>query len=197
VFYPKSPRYVALEEAIALRRCIPSYVACVGLFVNEDPELVRRYRGKLGLDIVQFHGDETMADIHQATLSLNASADPAETMNTPFWRALRVKPESDLLELGATFAQAEALLLDAYSEAFGGTGQKFDWSLARALPPERVVLSGGLDAESVGEAIAGLGPFAVDVSSGIQADNARVKSAARMEQFVAAVQRADFLKVSQ
>ena len=93
VFYPKSPRYLELEDALALRRAVPSYVACVGLFVNADPALVQAYRSKLGLDVVQFHGDETLEHIHQSLASSGQCP--------PFWRALRVKPDSDLLELGA------------------------------------------------------------------------------------------------
>jgi phosphoribosylanthranilate isomerase len=197
VFYPNSPRYLSMEEALVLRRLLPSYVACVGLFVNAQPMQVRDYREKLGLDVIQFHGDESMPEI-AAIFKDGASTESASPRsNAPFWRALRVKPDSNLLELASEFPLAEAVLLDAYSDAFGGTGQRFDWSLAKALPKERMILSGGLDAESVGEAIAGLAPFAVDVSSGIQAEHARAKSLARMEQFVAAVQKADFLKVKQ
>jgi phosphoribosylanthranilate isomerase len=203
VFYTKSSRYVSLDEAKALRRLMPSYVSCVGLFVNAPPEEVRTYRSTLGLDVVQFHGDETTEQIEHSMddesaiypKSFNHGPDLA-SISPPFWRALRVKPDSDLLELAANYPGAEALLLDAYSEAFGGTGKRFDWSLAKQLPSDRIVLSGGLDAESVGDGIAGLRPFAVDVSSGIQGEDARVKSPERMEQFVAAVQKADFLKVS-
>ncbi len=217
VFYPKSPRFLSLEDAQALRRLLPSYVACVGLFVNADPAVVGEHRSKLGLDVVQFHGDETMSQIRQCLAPETFGTDPPVSipnisnpdrlnpsgksssglkLASPFWRALRVKPDSDLLELSAPFGAAEALLLDAYSEAFGGTGQCFDWSRARSLPPERMILSGGLDADSVAQGIAALSPFAVDVSSGIQAEHARAKSPERMEQFMAAVQQADFLKVS-
>jgi phosphoribosylanthranilate isomerase len=192
VFYPKSARFLSMDAALALRRTFPSYVACVGLFVNAEPALVQEHRNRLGLDIVQFHGDETMANIQPSIAELASGPRPS----TPFWRALRVKPDSDLLELSAHYAAAEAVLLDAYSDGFGGAGQRFDWSLAKALPPERVVLSGGLDADSVVDAIASLAPFAVDVSSGIQSDHARAKSPERMELFVRAVQQADFLKVS-
>jgi phosphoribosylanthranilate isomerase len=197
VFYPKSSRYLSLEDARALRRLVPSYVACVGLFVNAEPAQVCRYRSELGLDVIQFHGDETMDDIYSALAPPAGESRPSTELNAPFWRALRVKPDSNLLELASEFPAAEALLLDAYSEAFGGTGQRFDWTLAKALPSERTILSGGLDADSVGAGIAGLHPFAVDVSSGIQAQHARAKSPERMEQFVAAVHKADILKASQ
>jgi phosphoribosylanthranilate isomerase len=217
VFYPKSPRFLSLEDARALRQLLPSYVACVGLFVNADPSSVREHRSKLGLDVIQFHGDETMSQISQSLVPETlrtiqpgsnqtgaASTSPFSTSpfstspfsTSPFWRALRVKPDSDLLELSAPYAAAEALLLDAYSEAYGGTGKGFDWSQAKSLPSERIILSGGLDAGSVSRGISALSPLAVDVSSGIQAEHARAKSPERMEQFMAAVQKADFLKVS-
>ncbi len=207
VFYPKSPRFLSLEDAQALRQILPSFVACVGLFVNADPALVREHRSKLGLDVVQFHGDETLTQISMSLGQEMLRPDDQKSNPTssnsfgsnsaaPFWRALRVKPDSDLLELSAPYSAAEALLLDAYSEAFGGTGQGFDWSQAKSLPSERIILSGGLDADSVSRGIAALNPLAVDVSSGIQAEHARAKSPQRMEQFMAAVQQADFLKVS-
>jgi phosphoribosylanthranilate isomerase len=202
VFYPKSPRFLSLEDARALRQLLPSYVACVGLFVNADPALVREHRSKLGLDVIQFHGDETVSHIAQSMVpethrtSQPGSNQTGAVSTSPFWRALRVKPDSDLLELSAPYSAAEALLLDAYSEAFGGTGKGFDWSQAKALPSGRIILSGGLDADSVARGISALNPLAVDVSSGIQAEHARAKSPERMEQFMAAVQQADFLKVS-
>jgi phosphoribosylanthranilate isomerase len=202
VFYPKSPRFLSLEEARALRQLLPSYVACVGLFVNADPALVREHRRKLGLDVIQFHGDETISQIAQSTAPETHFASQPGCHQTgadatsPFWRALRVRPDSDLLELSAQYSAAEALLLDAYSEAFGGTGTGFDWAQAKSLPSERIILSGGLDADSVSRGISVLSPLAVDVSSGIQAEHARAKSPERMEQFMAAVQQADFLKVS-
>jgi phosphoribosylanthranilate isomerase len=183
VFYPKSPRYLSLDEAKLLRSAIPSHVACVGLFVNQPPELIRQYRDTLGLDVLQFHGDETMVQIEACVGA------------TPFWKALRVRPDDDLLELSAGFERADAFLLDAYSESFGGTGKRFDWSLAEALPASKVVLSGGLDHDTVAGGICRLQPRGVDVSSGIQADHPRAKSAQRMEQFVAAVRSADILKV--
>lgn len=207
VFYPKSPRFLHIDDALVLRHVLPSYVACVGLFVNADPAVVREHRSKLGLDVVQFHGDETMSQISKSVArekhsSNQLSSSPAGTNpfgsshSSPFWRALRVRPDSDLIELSAPYTAAEALLLDAHSETFGGTGQGFDWSQAKSLPPDRIILAGGLDADSVAQGISALRPFAVDVSSGIQAEHARAKSPGRMEQFMAAVQQADFLKVS-
>lgn len=208
VFYEKSPRFLRMDEAIHLRRAIPSYVACVGLFVNEQPSLVLEHQRRLGLDVLQFHGDEERAQLRQldeAYQNAQSRADAYENQldharppayPIPYWKAIRVRADTDLIECNEAFADAEALLLDSFSQAYGGTGKRFDWSQARALPRERMILSGGLDAQSVAEGISELHPLAVDVSSGIQAEHARLKSALKMEQFVEAVLAADSLKVT-
>ena len=202
VFYPKSPRFLNLDEALALRRVMPSSVRCVGLFVNAEPAWVSLHQRKLGLDVLQFHGDETAGQIRDILAGIRAPlAEPrvAQEFAAPahgpvWWRAIRVRPDTDLLESDRVFHDAQALLLDAYSEGFGGSGKRFDWSLAKALPGARMILSGGLDADTVASGIAALAPMAVDVSSGIQGADPRVKSAERMEQFVAAVKAADSLR---
>ncbi len=198
VFYPKSPRALTLDEALTLRRAMPSFVSCVGLFVNADPAWIKALNQKLGLDVLQFHGDETADQVQTCLLGASSEDKPSDSADVrrrlPYWRAIRVKPDSDLLESDRVFQDAEALLLDAYSESYGGTGKRFDWGLAKPLPGHRMILSGGLDAMSVGAGIAALSPLAVDVSSGIQTADPRVKSAEHMEQFVAAVRTADSLR---
>jgi len=180
VFYPRSPRCLDAEAASALRRRLPSWVCAVGLFVNEAPQRVRETAARVGLDVLQFHGDESPADC------LAACAP-----HQPYWRAVRMRGPGDLLESAGRFGEAEALLLDAFSDAYGGSGRPFDWSWIPARRDKPIILSGGLSADSVGEAIARVRPFAVDVSSGIQGADARCKDAAKMERFVAAVLTAD------
>ena len=180
VFYPRSPRALEAADAASLRRRLPSYVCAVGLFVNEDPQRVRAIASRIGLDVIQFHGDESPADCSAAT--------PA---GIAFWRAVRMRGPSDLLESLARFGAAEALLLDSFSDGFGGSGRRFDWGWIPAQRASPLVVSGGLDAGSVGEAIARVRPMGVDVSSGIQGSDARVKDKAKMERFVAAVIAAD------
>ncbi len=188
VFYRRSPRAVDLAHAAGLRRTLPSYVAAVGLFVDAQPDEVRRIAGAVGLDALQFHGSE--------------SAQLCEASTPPgvrWWRAVRMRAEADLLESFVSFERAEALLLDSFSPAYGGSGTAFDWSWVPAHRPLPIVLSGGLGSGNVAEAIERVRPDAVDVSSGIQADAAdgtprgdpRRKSAQRMERFVAEVLRAD------
>jgi phosphoribosylanthranilate isomerase len=96
-----------------------------------------------------------------------------------------------LLESFDRFGQAEALLLDSFSQGYGGSGTGFDWSWIPAVRPVPVILSGGLTPDNVADAIAAVRPAAVDVSSGIQSDDPRRKALARMERFVAEVLRAD------
>lgn len=180
VFYPKSPRHVDAQAASALRRALPSWVSAVGLFVDADPAEVRRVAAQVGLDVIQFHGDESV-DTCLASVPQDLS----------WWRAVRMRSSDVLLESFDRFGQAEALLLDSFSQAYGGSGTGFDWSWIPAERPMPLVLSGGLTPDTVAEAIARVRPTAVDVSSGIQSDDPRRKALARMERFVAEVLRAD------
>ncbi|HMS79658.1 MAG TPA: molybdopterin-dependent oxidoreductase [Burkholderiaceae bacterium] len=109
----------------------------------------------------------------------------------PWWKAFRMRPETDLLTSARSFGAAECLVLDAFSDGYGGSGRTFDWSWIPPGLPARIVMSGGLDAGSVADAIGRIRPFAVDVSSGIQGDDPRTKDRSRMERFVAAVLEAD------
>ncbi len=181
VFYPKSPRALAAGEAAALRRRLPSWVSAVGLFVNASGESVAAVAREVGLDVLQFHGDETPG----------IAAEAAAAAGLPWWKAFRMRPETDLLSSSGSFGAAECLVLDAFSDGFGGSGRTFDWSWIPPGLPARIVLSGGLDAASVADAIGRVRPFAVDVSSGIQGDDPRTKDKGRMERFVAAVLAAD------
>ena len=198
VLWPRSPRALDVDAARALRRRLPSFVAAVGLFVNEPADAIAQAASRVGLDALQLHGDESPDECVRA----------GAMTGLPWWRAVRMRGEGDLIESAASFSQAECLVLDTWSEGYGGSGKRFDWRWAQlhaapapdgrpGLPARmgaaapRVVLSGGLDAGSVGQAVLQVGPFAVDVSSGIQGPDPRRKDAASMERFVAAVVAAD------
>jgi phosphoribosylanthranilate isomerase len=182
VFYERSPRALSLDEAGPLRRRLPSWVSAVGLFVNMSADRVRAARARLGLDVIQFHGDESPADCR-------AAADGA-----PWWRAVRMRGPGDLLESAVSFSDAEALLVDSFHTGYGGSGRVFDWSWIPEQRARPLILSGGLDASSVGQAITAVGPDAVDVSSGIQAGDPRTKDPRKMEAFIAEVLRVDALR---
>lgn len=186
VFYPRSPRAIDALLAATLRRRLPSYVSAVGLFVNEDPAIVRQVGAAVGLDVIQFHGDETATQCRESLMP-----------GLPYWRAVRMRSSNDLLESSLRFDDAEAFLLDAFSDAFGGTGTRFDWSWIPTARKAPLILSGGLDEHSVTQAIRQVSPTMVDVSSGIQGSDARCKDSDRMARFVAAVLAEDARRLSE
>lgn len=192
VFYAKSPRHVDVAHAAALAELVPPFVSVVGLFVNADAEDVAHVAERVPLTLLQFHGDETP---QQCT-------EIARRCRLPFMRAARVRPRLDLVEFADQYRDASGLLLDAFVEGYGGGGHVFDWTLipAQWLPPNpanprandapRIVLSGGLNAQNVAGAIERVRPYAVDVSSGVEASKG-VKDHARIAAFVRAVRQAD------
>jgi phosphoribosylanthranilate isomerase len=190
VLYDKSPRHVTAERAAQLARRLPPFVTPVLLFVNADAATVQRACELVPGATLQFHGDETPAQC------LAASGNGAR----PFMRAARVPLDEaapfDLLKFASDYSQAQAILLDALVEGYGGGGKAFNWS---RLPPSvncPLVLSGGLTPANVTDGIVQVRPrcktLAVDVSSGVEASKG-VKDAGLIHQFVAAVRAADAL----
>ena len=180
VFYPPSPRYVTAQRAAELARRIPPFVDVVGLFVNEPPESVHGVCASVPLNLLQFHGDEDAAYCRQ--------------FSRPYLRAARVRPGLDLVEFAGLFPDARGLLLDAFVEGYGGGGHVFDWTLIPPGMPGFLVLSGGLTAENVGDAMRRVRPVAVDVSSGVEIEGRAgkgIKDHDRIAAFVAAVRAAD------
>jgi phosphoribosylanthranilate isomerase len=176
VFYDQSPRVVTLERAVALARRLPPFVMPVGLFVNAGEGEIQRAVAAIPQLLLQFHGDESPADCRRP--------------RRPYLRAARMTPGFDLLDFAARFSDAQALLLDAHVEGYGGGGKVFDWSLARAALPLPVVLSGGLHAGNVIDGIQQLRPWAVDVSSGVESAKG-IKDADAIRRFCDAVREAD------
>lgn len=174
VFHPQSSRYVTLEEARKIASSVPALVSVVGLFVNPTVEQVQAVLRQVRIDLLQFHGDEQQVF--------------CEIFGRPWMKALRVRSDMDIAGRIADYPDAAAILLDAWHpQVAGGTGEGFDWNLIEnSLSRERLVLAGGLDAGNVGEAIARVNPFAVDVSSGIEEAPGK-KSAALMQAFYKAV----------
>ena len=177
VFHPPSPRHVAPDTARQIVAALPPFVCAVGLFVDREADEIERTLEHVPLDMLQFHGDE--------------APEACARFGRPYLKAVRMRPEVDLLEYARRFGDARGLLLDAFvSGAHGGTGTRFDWRLVPANLPMPIVLSGGLTPENVGEAVQALRPWAVDVSSGVEADKG-IKDAQRMRDFIAGVRRAD------
>lgn len=176
VFYPPSPRFVESSLARELARRVPPFVTLVGLFVNPEPASVEAVLAQVPLQLLQFHGDETDAECAR--------------YGRPFVKAARMRPGFDLLNYAASFPNAGALLLDAFVDGYGGGGKVFDWSLIPPSLPLPLILSGGLDADNVGDAVARVRPFAVDVSSGVEQAKG-LKDPAKIMAFMAGVQDAD------
>lgn len=172
VFYPESPRHVTIAQAVTLCREIPPFVTIVGLFVNASRAEVHRVVESVPLNLLQFHGDETVGQ--------------CEGFGLPYLRAARVRPGVDLLEFASQFPSARALLLDTWTPAYGGSGESFDWSLVPASCPLPVILSGGLTPDNVAEAIRQVRPVAVDVSSGVESAKG-IKDAVKIRAFVSVV----------
>jgi len=193
VMYEKSPRHVNPERAKALAQRLPPFVTPVCLFVNASVQTVRETVATVGSALVQLHGDE--------------SPEYAAALGLPHMRAARVPlglegQGFNLLEFGKLHASANGILLDALIDGYGGGGKTFDWTAFHwsQLPPSvssRLVLSGGLTPANVTDGICQVRPWAVDVSSGIEQDDANgkplrgIKDPKKMWQFVQAVREAD------
>lgn len=177
VFYAASARHVEFRRAAEIRRALPPFVTSVALFVNAPYEEIKQVLFEVPIDVLQFHGDEP--------------PDYCQQFDRPYVKAVRMGPEVDLLQYASAYASAQALLLDASIPGLvGGTGQTFDWNLIRrdiALP---IVLSGGLTVTNVGAAIHTVRPWAVDVSSGVEASPG-IKDARKIDEFIRGVKNAD------
>ncbi len=189
VMYEPSPRHVTPERAAALAARLPPFVTPVLLFVNASTTEIVAVSAGIPCALLQFHGDETPQTCRQA--------------GRPFLRAARIpldespepgSPRFDLLKYAQDYSSAQAILLDAHVEGFGGGGKAFNWSL---LPPSvnaHLVLSGGLTPANVIDGILQVRPrcktLAVDVSSGVEISKG-IKSFEKINQFVAAVRAAD------
>ena len=176
VFYAASPRHVSVQQAQQIVAALPPFISVVALFVNATLAEIEAVLSQVRIDIVQFHGDETAAD--------------CERIKLPYFKAIRVKSDTNLLQCALDFSSASALLLDTYSEAaYGGTGHVFDWDLIPKNMTKPVILAGGLLAENVGLAIQKVKPYAVDISGGVEISKG-VKDAKKIAAFMLAVQSA-------
>ncbi len=189
VMYAASPRYVAIDRAAELAARLPPFVTPVLLFVNESATKIIAACARIPTALLQFHGDETLGSCMQS--------------GRPFMRAARIPVDEtavpanvrfDLVKYTEDFKAAQAILLDAHVDGYGGGGKTFNWSL---LPPSvnaHLVLSGGLTPANVTDGILQVRPrcktLAVDVSSGVEISKG-IKSSEKIIQFVAAVRAAD------
>jgi phosphoribosylanthranilate isomerase len=171
-FWRPGRRYVAPETARAIARSLPPFVARVGVFADEDEDTVRRIADLCGLDALQLHGGEP--------------PEVCARFDRPVIKAIKVRGPESLDGLGRY--RVAAFLLDAHVPGeMGGTGRRFDWSLARrAAAAGPVILSGGLTPDNVDAAIRAASPYAVDVASGVETNGQ--KDPAKIRAFIARVQ---------
>jgi len=189
IFWPGSPRCVPFGGARAIVAALPAFVTVVGLFVDPQPEVVGAALAAVPLDLLQFHGDET--------------PELCASFARPYIKAVPVRPGVDLLQYAAQFPAAHGLLFDAFEPGGlpGGTGTTFDWTrLPRQLTDpmsRRLILSGGLTPQNVAAAVRQLRPWAVDVSTGVEASDTDgkprkgIKSATKIVEFIREVRGAD------
>jgi phosphoribosylanthranilate isomerase len=174
LIFAESPRRVSIEEARKIASALPEGILKVGVFVDEEPQEVLRLAREVGLDYVQLHGDETPGAV---TILQEAGVK--------VMKALRVRDEGSLAAMEGY--GADLVMLDAWSaKARGGTGDRFDWGLAKSLKGrDNIVVSGGLTPENVQEAIAFFEPYGVDASSSLEEGPGK-KNGERVRRFVRA-----------
>ena len=176
VFYEPSPRYISAEQAASIIAQLPPFVTCVGLFVNTPIAQVKSLALHIGLDLIQFHGDETAA--------------ACDGVGLPYVRALRMQPGQAIAQIAESYQKARAILLDAWVPGIpGGTGETFDWA---AIPPltKPLILAGGLTVDNVAQAVLQVRPYAVDVSGGVELRSG-VKDQSKLKLFIQRAKAAD------
>lgn len=175
VFYPPSPRNVTIKQAIEIVSALPAFVSVVALFVDEQEARIRKILEQVPVDCLQFHGDEP--------------PEVCRIYGKRYIKAVRIQEDTDILALSKRYGDADGLLLDAYHpSAKGGTGNRFDWGLIPRRCPLPVILAGGLDITNAKLAIEKVHPYALDVSSGVEAGKG-IKDKDKMAAFIAAMHR--------
>lgn len=170
VFYDKSPRAISNNDAHEIISNLPAFISKIGLFVNPTYDYVVSVFNSVPLDYLQFHGDEDAAFCEQ--------------FKKPYIKAVRMKQTTNLAAICDEHKKASGILVDAYdAAAYGGTGQTFDWKLLSQVCTLPLVLAGGLTASNVAEAVNAVKPYAVDVSSGVEASKG-IKDHRLIKQFI-------------
>ena len=171
IFYPPSPRYISPEGAFEILKELPSSIKKVAVVVNANYELLKKLLNG-GFDLIQLHGDET----------------PDILKKVPASRVIKVFRVRDSFnrDLLKDWENTYALLLDTYKKGtYGGTGETFNWNIAKELVEEgfKIFLSGGLTPQNVKRAIEKVKPYAVDVSSGVEASKGK-KDLNKLKEFI-------------
>ena len=174
--FTASPRRISIERALELSAYATGGVLRVGLFLDQERSEIERVTAAVPLDILQFHGNET--------------AQECSVFNLPWLKAVAMEDAESVIRAERDFPGAAGLLLDSHSKGKrGGSGQLFDWSLARPVM-KPIWLAGGLNADNVKQAIHTVRPYAVDVSSGVESEPG-IKDSSRISAFVKAVRQTE------
>ncbi len=177
IFYAGSPRLVSHDVASRIVDALPAFVTPVALFVNPNTVEVERVIREVKPQLLQFHGEET--------------PEFCESFGMPYIKAAQVRRGVDLLQYARHYRTAKGLLLDAFVDgSHGGTGSTFDWALIPDQLPLPLILAGGLHQNNVADAIRRVRPWAVDVSSGVEAAKG-IKDAAKIAAFIQGARNAD------
>ncbi len=178
IFHKNSPRNITINQAQNICKTSNLYVTTVAVVVNPAQKMLTRLVSEVGIDRIQYHGDETQ--------------QLCEKSLRPWYKALRVTQESDIIRQAPLYSLAHAFLLDTYVKGLpGGTGQQFDWSIinnSRINKP--IILAGGLNPDNVYKAVLCVQPYAVDVNSGVEIKPG-IKDANKINEFIIAVHEAD------
>jgi phosphoribosylanthranilate isomerase len=177
VFYPPSPRHIEIEQAVKIVNALPAFTSVVALFADAQEARIREVLARVPIDCIQFHGDE-----------------PAETCRAygkRYIKAVRMQKDIDIGAMALHYHDATGLLLDAYHPgAKGGTGSQFDWELIPRQCSLPIILAGGLDETNAIQAIQTVRPYALDVSSGVEAEKG-VKDSLKLAAFIKQVNEGD------
>ena len=177
VFYPLSPRHVEIEKAIRIVNALPAFTSVVALFVDEQEAKIRDVLAKVPIDCIQFHGDET--------------AEACRIYGKRYIKAISMREGIDIPALAHYYHDAAGLLLDAFHpDAKGGTGSQFNWSLIPNQLDLPIILAGGLDETNAKLAVQTVRPYALDVSSGVEARKG-IKDSHKMAAFIKQVNEGD------
>lgn len=170
VFFSGSKRCVSIQQAQEIVAALPAFVTVVALFVNETSKKINEILTQVPVDVLQFHGDE--------------SPEFCQQFHRPYLKAVRVQQADDVINALRDYADARAVLFDAFvSGVYGGTGHCFDWKMLPENIPNRWILSGGLNPDNIADALRQTRAKAVDVSSGVEMA-AGIKSADKMAAFL-------------
>ena len=177
VFFPPSPRHVEIEQAIKIVNALPAFTSVVALFVNEQEARIREVLAHVPIDCLQFHGDEP--------------AEACRIYDKRYIKAVCMREGIDIEALARHYHDAAGLLLDAFHpDAKGGTGSQFDWAMIPKSCNLPIILAGGLDETNAKQAVQTVRPYALDVSSGVEAKKG-IKDSLKIAAFIKQVNEAD------